>query len=151
MGYETDLRSTLTMFSSLLLEYLTLIADRDVYINLELVDTMPRKTEYPTTQNEYVHLIVKPGIPESVSLKDIQDYHEGTDSLGNKIARFRFNGKNLLKAYLPLEANPREPGSSTAVSRMRLTLQDDAASFHLKNNGLTVFSTSVSYDAAKKT
>jgi len=111
---------------------------------------MPEKIEYPTTQNEYTHLTVNPGTTETVLLRDVQDYHEGTDPLGNKIARFRFNGKNLLRAHLPLEANPREPGTSTAVSRMRLTLKEEASSFHLKNNGLTIFSSTVSHDNQKK-
>jgi|GEM_PF-6152644 hypothetical protein len=110
---------------------------------------MPVTVEHETTQNEFKHLKVTPGTTETVTLKDIQGYHEGLDSLGNNIARFRFNGKNLAANYLPLEANPREPGSSTAVTRMRQTLENEAENFHLKNNGLTVFATGVSHDPVK--
>ncbi len=108
--------------------------------------SMTVEVEYESTPNEFKHLKITPGTSETVTLKDIQGYHEEIDSLGNNIARFRFNGNNLASNYLPLEANPREPGSSTAVTRMRVTLEEEAENFHLKNNGLTVFATSVSYD-----
>jgi hypothetical protein len=111
---------------------------------------MPLFTEHEATQNEFIHLQINPGDEETIELEDIQDYHEGTDSLNNKIARFRFNGKNLVNTYLPLEANPREPGSSTAVTRMRLTLKETAETFHLKNNGLTIFASSVEFEENKE-
>jgi len=110
---------------------------------------MAMKTEHLGTADEYNHLKLDPNSKEIITLKDVKGHNKEKDEMGNTIVRFRFNGKNLLKTYMPLEANPREPGSSTAVTRMRLTLRDNSESFHLKNNGLTIFASGSKYNSNK--
>jgi len=43
---------------------------------------MPVKVEHESTQNEFKHLKVTPGITETVTLRDIQGYHEDKDPTG---------------------------------------------------------------------
>jgi len=100
---------------------------------------MPVELVAEGTDSQYSVLSVTPGIPETVTLTGISGYTEYTDELGYRIVRFVFDGLNLGSISLPLEANPREPGQSTPVKKMRNTLENEPSKFHLFNNGMTLF------------
>ncbi|MEL0101377.1 MAG: hypothetical protein VW862_06730, partial [Euryarchaeota archaeon] len=91
---------------------------------------MPIELVAEGTDSQYSVLSVTPGIPETVTLTGISGYTEYTDELGYRIVRFVFDGLNLGSISLPLEANPREPGQSTPVKKMRNTLENEPSKFH---------------------
>lgn len=102
---------------------------------------MPVELVNEGTEGEYEILSVAPGVMETVELSGVSGYGEYTDDLGYRISRFVFDGTDLGDQSLPLEANPREPGQSTPVKKMRLTLEEEPSKFHLFNNGMTLFAT----------
>lgn len=102
---------------------------------------MPVELVNEGSESEYEILSVVPGTMETIELSGVSGYGEYTDDLGYRISRFVFDGTDLGDKSLPLEANPREPGQSTPVKKMRLTLENEADKFHLFNNGMTLFAT----------
>ena len=92
-------------------------------------------------ESEYEILSIVPGAMETIEFSGVSGYGEYTDDLGYRISRFVFDGIDLGVQSLPLEANPREPGQSTPVKKMRMTLEEEPSKFHLFNNGMTLFAT----------
>ena len=103
---------------------------------------MPAESVNVGTDSEYQILEVHPGYPEIVTLSGVNGYAEHNDEQGYRICRFVYTGLDLANVSLPLEANPREPGSSKPVRQMKKTLENEPNMFHLFNNGMTLFATS---------
>lgn len=104
------------------------------------------------TSSEYTRIEISEGTIEEVRLGPITGLSEENDAIKFYTAKFRFSGVSLLKENLPLSINPREPGSSKAVTKMRDTLKDKSACkmFHLYNSGMAIIAESVKFEKKGK-
>ena len=107
---------------------------------------MPSVIKNEGTTTEYSVMEIIPGAGEEVTLHGVHDYSVLTDINEVKIAKFSFNGLSLVEQDLPLHSNPREPGPSTPVNKMKGTLEDEPNMFHLYNNGMSIFASNIKFD-----
>ena len=109
---------------------------------------MPVTTVNAGKSTEYTRIEITQGTTEEVTLGPIRGLSEEKDGIDFYTAKFRFAGQSLFKENLPLSINPREPGSSKAVTKMRETLKDKNACkmFHLYNSGMAIIAETVKFE-----